>query len=65
MPIDGSAAPEPITPEPPSPAAFRYADLRRVGSFLVCVRERHDTGGEAVNEIVAVPADGAASLRCW
>ena len=59
MPVDGAAAPEPITPEPPSPAAFRFADLRRVGSFLVAVRERHDTGGEAANEIVAIPVDGS------
>ncbi len=59
MPVDGGADPEPITPEPPSPAAFRFADLRRVGSVLVGVRERHDTGGEAVNEIVAIAADGS------
>ncbi len=59
MPVDGGAGPEPITPEPPSPAAFRFADLRRVGSFLVGVRERHDTGGEAANEIVAIPVDGS------
>ena len=57
-PDDGSQ-PEPITPEPSSPGALRYADLRRVGTFLVCVRERHDAGGEAVNEIVAVPVDGS------
>jgi dipeptidyl aminopeptidase/acylaminoacyl peptidase len=53
-----SGAPEAITPEPPTAGAYRYADLRRVGEHLVCVRERHDTGGEAVNEIVAVPIDG-------
>lgn len=53
--------PEPITPEPPSPMAWRYADLRRLGDHLFCVRERHDTGGEAVNEIVALPVDGSGA----
>ena len=33
--------------------------MRRLGDFLICVRERHDTGGEAVNEIVAIPVDGS------
>jgi dipeptidyl aminopeptidase/acylaminoacyl peptidase len=54
-----SGAPEPITPEPPTPMGYRYADMRRLGDFLLCVRERHDTGGEAANEIVAVPVDGS------
>ena len=56
----GGGTPEPITPEPPSPGAWRYADVRRLDGFLICVRERHDTGGEAVNEIVAVPVDGSS-----
>jgi dipeptidyl aminopeptidase/acylaminoacyl peptidase len=55
-----SGSPEPITPEPPTLGAHRYADLRRLGEHLVCVRERHDTGGEPVNEIVALPVDGAS-----
>ena len=58
-----SGAPEPITPEPPTPGAFRYADMRRVGDFLICVRERHDTGGEAANEIVAIPVDGSSDAQ--
>jgi dipeptidyl aminopeptidase/acylaminoacyl peptidase len=51
----------PITPVPPMPASLRYADLRLVssGALLVCVRERHQ-GGEVVNELVALPADGSA-----
>jgi dipeptidyl aminopeptidase/acylaminoacyl peptidase len=55
----GSATPRPITPEPPAPAAHRYADACPTpdGRLLVCVRERHH-GGEVVNELVAVPADG-------
>jgi len=60
MPVDGGT-PEPITPEPPTPMAWRYADMRRVGDVLVCVRERHDTGGEAANEIVAVPVAGGSA----
>jgi len=51
--------PEPISPEPPTPAAHRYADMRVLDGFVICVRERHDTGGEAANEIVAVPVDGS------
>jgi hypothetical protein len=33
--------------------------MRVLDGFVICVRERHDTGGEAVNEIVAVPVDGS------
>lgn len=53
-------SPEPITPEPPSPASYRYADARLTadGRLLVCVRERHEPG-DVVNELVALPADGS------
>ena len=53
----------PITPEPGSPAALRYAD----GTFLpdgaiVCVRESHGEG-EPVNEIVRVgPTPGEVTV---
>ena len=59
--IDGQRDPVPITPEPPTPASLRYADLRLVssGELLVCVRERHQ-GEDVVNELVALPADGSA-----
>jgi dipeptidyl aminopeptidase/acylaminoacyl peptidase len=59
--IDGQRDPVPITPEPPTPAGLRYADLRLVssGELLVCVRERHQ-GADVVNELVALPADGSA-----
>jgi dipeptidyl aminopeptidase/acylaminoacyl peptidase len=55
----GAAGPRPITPEPPAPAAHRYADARPTpdGRRLVCVRERHQDR-EVHNELVAVPADG-------
>src|SRR5215207_6569516 len=59
--IDGQRSPVPITPEPPTPAGLRYADLRLVssGTLLVCVRERHQGEG-VVNELVAVPAEASA-----
>jgi dipeptidyl aminopeptidase/acylaminoacyl peptidase len=59
--IDGQRDPVPITPEPPTPASLRYADLRLVssGELLVCVRERHQDG-QVVNELVALPTDGSA-----
>jgi dipeptidyl aminopeptidase/acylaminoacyl peptidase len=59
--IDEDRDPVPITAVPPTPASLRYADLRvtSAGQLLVCVRERHQ-GGEVVNELVALPADGSA-----
>ncbi|HWD46601.1 MAG TPA: prolyl oligopeptidase family serine peptidase, partial [Actinomycetota bacterium] len=60
----GDERPRPITPEPPAPAAHRYADACPTpdGRRLVCVRERHE-GGQVHNELVAVPADGAGAPR--
>jgi dipeptidyl aminopeptidase/acylaminoacyl peptidase len=54
--------PQPITPEPESPAALRYADLRVTpdGATLLCVREVHGEG-EAENQIVALPLDGSGA----
>ncbi len=47
----------PITPEPPSPGALRYADGRFFpDGSIVCVRESHGDG-EAVNEIVIIDPD--------
>ena len=58
---------EPVlaTAEPPEPGAWRYADGRVTpdGRWCVCVRERHDTGGEPVNELVAVAADGSQRVE--
>jgi dipeptidyl aminopeptidase/acylaminoacyl peptidase len=58
--MDGQRDPVPITPEPPTPAGLRYADLRLMssGELLVCVRERHQ-GEDVVNELVALPVDGS------
>ena len=62
---DGDSSPMPITPEPPAPASLRYADARVTpdGLTIVCVRERHEPGGEVANELVAFPADGSAAPR--
>jgi dipeptidyl aminopeptidase/acylaminoacyl peptidase len=59
--IDPAGAPDPITPEPETPAAFRYADgrLTHDGRLIICVREAHD-GEKVVNELIAFPADGSA-----
>src|SRR5207237_4680860 len=58
---DEDVDPRPITPEPPSPASIRYADIRATpdGRWLVCVRECHEPDGVA-NELAILPADGSA-----
>ena len=55
------AEPVMLTAEPPEPRGWRYADGRVTpdGRWCVCVRERHDTGGEPVNELAAVACDGS------
>jgi dipeptidyl aminopeptidase/acylaminoacyl peptidase len=54
------AEPTAISPEPPSPGAIRYADLRPSpdGRNLVCVREL-DTEDEPVNEVVLLSLEGS------
>jgi len=52
--------PRPITPAPELPAGDRYADFVFHGDVLICVRERHRSDAEAVNELVAFPLDGSA-----
>ncbi|MEX0990479.1 MAG: prolyl oligopeptidase family serine peptidase [Actinomycetota bacterium] len=53
------SSPEPITPD--TGGCHRYADGRFLpgGGFAVCVRERHETDGTVVNELVRLPADGS------
>jgi dipeptidyl aminopeptidase/acylaminoacyl peptidase len=53
--------PQPITPEPPEPHGFRYADGRVFagGRLIVCVRETHGEG-EPQNELVVLPTGGTA-----
>jgi dipeptidyl aminopeptidase/acylaminoacyl peptidase len=56
----GSDTPVPITPLPPQPCAWRYAELQLRGDEVLCVRERHDADG-VHRDIAAVPASGAAA----
>lgn len=62
--LDPDDAPRPITPEPPTPRAWRYADpvLSSDGATLVCVRERHTDAG-VENDLVAVRTDGVGAPR--
>jgi dipeptidyl aminopeptidase/acylaminoacyl peptidase len=63
--LDPGGNARPITPEPPSPASLRHADGRVTpdGKTIICVRERHEKGREAINEIVALPADGSSEPK--
>ncbi len=58
---DPGGTPRPITPSPAGAGALRYADgvvdLRR--SRMICVREDHTGGGEAIATLVAVSLSGA------
>jgi dipeptidyl aminopeptidase/acylaminoacyl peptidase len=62
---DPDGEPKPITPAPPAPASLRHADGRVTpdGRTIICVRERHEQGREAINEIIALPADGSGEPR--
>ena len=55
--LDG-AEPYPITPEPPEPHAWRYADSVIIDGLLVTVREDHTAPDEARSELVTVDLDG-------
>jgi dipeptidyl aminopeptidase/acylaminoacyl peptidase len=62
--VDPDGEPVPLTPEPPSLHAWRYADgdVTPDGRWVVCVRERHegpDVSCEVHNEVVAMRTDGA------
>jgi dipeptidyl aminopeptidase/acylaminoacyl peptidase len=58
--IDPEGEPIAITPDPPSAAAWRYADLDTVGDWAVGVREDHTAGGEPRNELVRIDLTGSA-----
>ncbi len=62
---DPGAPPRPITEALMKPAEVRFADGRVTpdGRLMICVRERHREGAEALNEIVALPTDGSAPAR--
>lgn len=61
------AEPVMLTPPPPEPRAWRYADGRVTpdGRWCVCVRERHgvEPGGEPADELAAVAADDPDAAR--
>ena len=63
--VDPPSPPRAITPEPVEHWGERYADgvVTPDGRWVICVRERHVIGREAVNEIVALPADGSEPPR--
>jgi dipeptidyl aminopeptidase/acylaminoacyl peptidase len=56
---------EAVTPQPPEPNAWRYADGRVTpdGRLVICVRERHDVADEPLNELVAFASDGSDEPR--
>ncbi len=62
--LDPAHPPLPVTPEPPTPQAWRYADgdVTPDGRWVVCVRERHegpDAATDVHNEVVAIRSDGS------
>ena len=62
--LDPAHDPLPVTPEPPTPQAWRYADgsVTPDGRWVVCVRERHEgpyASTDVHNEVVAIRSDGA------
>ncbi|MBW4030306.1 MAG: S9 family peptidase [Acidobacteria bacterium] len=61
--IDAGGEPVAITPAPPSPRSWRYADLRVSpdGARVVGVRERHED--DVVNDLVVIDAHGATPMR--
>jgi dipeptidyl aminopeptidase/acylaminoacyl peptidase len=66
--VEPGQAPVPVSPEPPSPRALRFAApvLTPDGRHLLCVQERHgepDVPSAVVNEIVVIPADGSSPPR--
>jgi dipeptidyl aminopeptidase/acylaminoacyl peptidase len=60
--VAGGGSPVPITPVPPQPCAWRYAELQLIddGRSVLCVRERHDADG-VHRDIATVPVSGAAA----
>ena len=62
---DAGRTPFAITPEPETAGTLRHADGRVTpdGRLIISVREKHQEGREAINEIVALPADGSSQPR--
>ena len=63
----GGEGPVPLTPEPETPGADRYADgdVRPDGAQLVCIHEHHPAGGrgaiDVVNELVILDPERPSS----
>jgi len=57
--------PQAIAEQPAVAGSSRYADGRVTpdGNWIICVRERHGAGREAVNEIVGLRADGSSDAK--
>src|SRR6185369_6967626 len=57
------SAPQPLTPAPPRPNGWRFADgvIDRSRKRWIGVGEDHTGAGEAVNTIVAVDLEGAGA----
>jgi len=58
--VSPGRTPRALTPAPPEPAAWRYADARPVPGrdWLVCVRERHHGADDVANDLVTVALSG-------
>jgi len=64
--IQGENTPYQITPEPITPEGeYRYADgvIDAQNQRLICVREDHTQGGEAVNTIVSINLNNSEDIR--
>lgn len=65
QPLGGT--PTPLTPEPETLRALRYADVRLSpdGRYLICVRERHPDENplNVVNELVAIDVQGENEVK--
>lgn len=57
--LEPGATPEALTPA----EGYRYADfaLDRARGRLICIREDHTGGGEAVNTLAAIPLEGGSN----
>ncbi len=59
----GAKKPRPLTPEPASAGALRYADLALSpdGKRIICVQESHGENGRPTRSIVSLPLSGRAA----
>src|SRR5437016_7514695 len=57
--------PQAITEQTAVAGSLRYADGRVTpdGNWIICVRERHEAGREAINEIISLPVNSTNGAR--